>query len=176
MIAGNHSASTSASAPSSVAGRPGRCHIAPVIGVGRLRGAFRLSACPPSRTSLCAEARRAASISCFPAFGDRMPFDGHGIPAAITISNTMSRAAVLLAPSTDLSATRSRRPPARAGGRRSVVRDIERVRDRTGSRYRGLKTQNSLPSGSAIATRPASSWPMSIRVAPRDTRRSTSAR
>lgn len=43
------------------------------------------------------------------------------------------------------------------------------------SRYRGVKTQNSLPSGSAITTQLTSPWPMSIRVAPRETRRSTSA-
>ena len=43
------------------------------------------------------------------------------------------------------------------------------------SRYRGVKTQNSLPSGSAITTQLTSPWPMSIRVAPRETRRLTSA-
>ena len=41
--------------------------------------------------------------------------------------------------------------------------------------YRGVSTQNSLPSGSAITTQLTSPWPMSIRVAPRETRRSTSA-
>ena len=43
------------------------------------------------------------------------------------------------------------------------------------SRYRGANTQNSLPSGSAITTQLTSPWPMSIRVAPREMRRSTSA-
>ncbi len=42
--------------------------------------------------------------------------------------------------------------------------------------YRGLNTQNSLPSGSAMTTQLTSPWPMSIRVAPRATRRSTSDR
>ena len=39
----------------------------------------------------------------------------------------------------------------------------------------GGNTQNSLPSGSAITTQLTSPWPMSMRVAPRETRRSTSA-
>ncbi len=43
------------------------------------------------------------------------------------------------------------------------------------SRYRGVNTQNSWPSGSAITTQLTSPWPMSIRFAPRETRRSTSA-
>ena len=42
-------------------------------------------------------------------------------------------------------------------------------------RYRGVSTQNSLPSGSAITTQLTSPWPMSIGVAPSATRRSTSA-
>ena len=41
--------------------------------------------------------------------------------------------------------------------------------------HRGVKTQNSLPSGSAITTQLTLPWPMSIRVAPKETRRSTSA-
>ena len=43
------------------------------------------------------------------------------------------------------------------------------------SRYRGVNTQNSWPSGSAMTTQLTSPWPMSMRVAPRETRRSTSA-
>jgi ABC-type phosphonate transport system ATPase subunit len=43
------------------------------------------------------------------------------------------------------------------------------------ARYRGLNTQNSLSSGSVMTTQLTSPWPMSIRVAPRETRRSTSA-
>ena len=39
-----------------------------------------------------------------------------------------------------------------------------------------LSTQNSLPSGSAITTQSTSPWPMSMRAAPREPRRSTSAR
>lgn len=42
-------------------------------------------------------------------------------------------------------------------------------------RYWGINTQNSWPSGSAITTQLTSLWPMSSRVAPRETRRSTSA-
>jgi hypothetical protein len=45
----------------------------------------------------------------------------------------------------------------------------------TWSRYRGASTQNSWPSGSAMTTQLTSPWPMSMRVAPRETRRSTSA-
>lgn len=41
--------------------------------------------------------------------------------------------------------------------------------------YRGGSTQKLRPSGSAMTTRLTSSWPMSIRVAPRETRRSTSS-
>jgi hypothetical protein len=41
--------------------------------------------------------------------------------------------------------------------------------------YRGVSTQNSRPSGSAITTWLTSPWPMSMRVAPRETRRSTSS-
>jgi hypothetical protein len=47
---------------------------------------------------------------------------------------------------------------------------------RSRAHYRGLNTQNSLPSGSAITTQSTQPWPMSTRVAPRATRRSTSAR
>ena len=39
----------------------------------------------------------------------------------------------------------------------------------------GVNTQNSWPSGSAITTQLTSPWPTSMRVAPRETRRSTSA-
>lgn len=42
-------------------------------------------------------------------------------------------------------------------------------------RYRGVSTQNSWPSGSAITTRGTSPWPMSMRVAPREMSLSTSA-
>jgi len=43
------------------------------------------------------------------------------------------------------------------------------------SRYCGANTQNSWPSGSAMTTQLTSPWPMSMRVAPRETRRSISA-
>jgi DNA end-binding protein Ku len=42
------------------------------------------------------------------------------------------------------------------------------------ARQRGVNTQNSLPSGSAMTTQLTSPWPMSIRDAPSVTRRSTS--
>ena len=48
--------------------------------------------------------------------------------------------------------------------------------DAAARNYRGVNTQNSLPSGSAMTTQLTSPWPMSIRVAPREIRRSTSAR
>ena len=66
----------------------------------------------------------------------------------------------------------------RSGGRiRSVVTPLGRGVATGGStRSQGAgATQNSLPSGSAITTQPTSPWPMSMRVAPRETRRSTSA-
>ena len=43
------------------------------------------------------------------------------------------------------------------------------------SSYRGVRTQNSLPSGSTMTTQSTSPSPMSIRAAPSVTRRSTSA-
>jgi len=49
-----------------------------------------------------------------------------------------------------------------------------RRRPRIWSRYRGVNTQNSFPSGSAMTTQLTSPWPISMRVAPRETRRSTS--
>src|SRR5579862_9521277 len=43
-------------------------------------------------------------------------------------------------------------------------------RSRDGTAYRGVSTQNSLPSGSARTTQATSPWPMSTSVAPRSVR------
>jgi len=50
-----------------------------------------------------------------------------------------------------------------------VVADTRRL-------HRGVRRQNSLPSGSAMTTQSTVPWPMSMWVAPRESRRSTSAR
>jgi hypothetical protein len=64
----------------------------------------------------------------------------------------------------------------RQGRRAREGRDLLTVEVMTAGEmsYRGASTQNPFPSGSAKGVQPTSPWPMSMRAAPSETRRSTS--